>query len=227
MHDPEVEAFSIRRPWPKVSKLTREYETSFRGAFWRFWGLELYWPAMVTVWHVEPGGADIGTVCGWGTWRKHPRHWKLQFHTWQELRRRAFDRCSWCGGKSRKRDVVNCSYGWDPTSEPDHWWQSKHGVYHGDCLSVDTAHNSCVCSLVDGGPWENTLHDGIPYGNCSTCGGFRRMEAGDHASYIAHIATTGLMKSIPAGERDPEVMKRVRAIWAAHRAETEGRNDDE
>ena len=48
MHDPDVVAFTIRRPWPRRRRtlLGRRY-----------------WPPLVTVWHREPRGHDAGTVC--------------------------------------------------------------------------------------------------------------------------------------------------------------------
>lgn len=224
MHDPMVEAFSIRRPWPEVRKLNREYKPTLRGVFWRFWGREFYWPSLVTVWHVEPDGQDAGTVCKPSTWRRHPHHWKIQFHPWQHFRRWAFTRCAWCGGKSRKGDRVNVSYGWEPDRKPKHWWQGERGIFHQDCISIEHAHRTCVCSLVEGGPWKNGMHRGDPYGDCGTCGGFRRMSTGSSADYEAHVATVELMRRIPKGDRDAEVMSEVREIWKTHRA-TQGAAD--
>ncbi len=217
MHDPMAVAFSVRRSWPKIRKLNREYRTTFRGVFWRFAGYELYWPSLITVWHVEPDGRDAGMVCKPGTWRKHPRHWKVQVHPWQNFRRWAFTRCAWCAGKSRHGDQVNTGYGWEPNPKPAHWWQSERGLYHSDCLSIDHAHHTCVCSLIDGGPWENGNHRGDPYGDCATCGGFRRMSTGADADYEVHVETVELMRGIPQGSRDAEVMSAVRGLWAKHR----------
>lgn len=219
MHDPMVEAFTIRRPWPNVRKLTREYKTTFRGVFWRFAGREFYWPSLITVWHVEPDGKDAGTVCKPSTWRKHPQHWEVQFHPWQHFRRRAFTRCAWCGGKSRKGDYVNTGYGWSGDRKPDHWWQSERGLFHADCLSVHHAHRTCVCSLIDGGPWAQGKVNGDPYGTCGTCGGFRRMSTGTDADYEVHVTTTELMQTIPEGERSEVVMAAVKRLWKEHRAE--------
>jgi hypothetical protein len=74
MHDPYVVAFEIRRPWP-------------RRVHWgtRRW----YFPPIITVWHVEPGGHDSGEICRHydretkkitNGWRWHVWHWKLQIH---------------------------------------------------------------------------------------------------------------------------------------------------
>lgn len=226
MHDPMVETFTIRRPWPKVSRQTRKRKARFRGAFWYVAGVELYWPSLITVWHVEPDGQDAGAICKPSTWRRHPHHWRIQFHPWQHFRRWAFTRCTWCGGKSRKGDYVNTGYGWEPDRKPAHWWQSERGLFHGDCLSVHHAHRTCVCSLADGGPWANGKASGDPYGNCATCGGFRRMSTGGRADYEVHVATTVLMQGIPVGHRNATVMSEVKRLWAEHRANTPPRRTD-
>lgn len=137
MHDPMVVAFEIRRPWPRVNKLKREHRgpRHFLGAFWRFGNVELYWPAVITVWHVEPGGEDALTVCNWKTskWQWHVHHWRLQFLPWQRFYRWAFTRCAGCGGPSRRGHLVNVSMGWSGSKKPEHWWQGRQGVYHGEC----------------------------------------------------------------------------------------------
>lgn len=64
MHDPMVLVFSIRRPWPRVRRLTKPAtRRSFRSTFWRFGRTELYWPSLIDVWHVEPDGHDALSVC--------------------------------------------------------------------------------------------------------------------------------------------------------------------
>ena len=219
MHDPMVVAFEIRRPWPKVRKLNRPYKRKLVGAFWRFAGIELYWPALLTVWHVEPEGRDSGTVCPPSTWRKHPRHWKLQLHPLQHFRRWAFTRCAWCNGKSRRGDRVNTSMGWTESRKPAHWWQGEQGIFHGDCLSVERAHNTCVCLTSEGGPWSSGSVLSGPYGSCGTCGGYRRMaSASTRDDYLVHQATNKMMRTIGKGQRDPAVMALVRQQWAEHRA---------
>jgi len=60
MHDPMVVAFEIRRPWPRRRRLVGRR----------------YWPALITIWHVEPNGHDSGEVC------KHSHRWQEPDGTW-------------------------------------------------------------------------------------------------------------------------------------------------
>lgn len=148
MHDPMVVAFEIRRPWPRRS----DYGVSrprwhFRGPFWQVAGRRLYWPSLITVWHVEPGGHDSGEVCKhytrtqgpdgkWTTtylrgWRWHVHHWHIQVRPLQNLRRWALTRCAWCGGRSRKGRRIDTATGWD--TPRGRWWQGEPGLLHGGC----------------------------------------------------------------------------------------------
>jgi len=56
-------------------------------------------------------------------WYKHPRwhfwHWKLQFHPWQRLKRRWWDKCSYC----HKRGFKECAIG---------TWGGD-AIYHSSC----------------------------------------------------------------------------------------------
>lgn len=93
MHDPNVVAFNIRRPWPKREKMydakpgrprwkiryrhdechadcTHGDRTLFPWwrpssyrVFWTLAGRGFYWPSLITVWHVEPNNRDSGEVC--------------------------------------------------------------------------------------------------------------------------------------------------------------------
>jgi len=72
MHDPMVVAFDIPRPWPRRSSH----------------GGRRYWPALITVWHVEPGGHDAFEVCTHSShWQWHVWHWKVQIRPLQQLKR--------------------------------------------------------------------------------------------------------------------------------------------
>lgn len=51
MHDPMTVAFEIKRPWP--------YSKQFAGK--RHW----YWPAWLTIWHVDPETDGTDDSCGW------------------------------------------------------------------------------------------------------------------------------------------------------------------
>jgi hypothetical protein len=82
MHDPMVVAFDIPRPWPRRNSL----------------GGRRYWPALITVWHVEPGGHDAFEVCKHSShWQWHVWHWKVQIRPLQQLKRFLFERCIECG----------------------------------------------------------------------------------------------------------------------------------
>lgn len=186
-------------------------------------GRGIYWPPLVTVWHREPGGRDSGTVCKhharhrdatgkWRVkvlrgWRWHVWHWRLQIHPWQHFRRWAFTRCTWCGGRSRKGDPVNNSHQWDGPRGP--WWRGERGLYHLDCSSIQRAHLSCTCEVPG-----KLMHR--EYGACSNCDLFREFGREQITTDAAR-----LLKTIPTGGRDAEVMARVRAMWADHRAEEE------
>ncbi len=187
MHDPLVVAFEIRRPWP-----TRR---DSRG--WR------YWPPVVTVWHREPGGADANTVCKYsGHWRWHVHHWKIQIRPAQALRRSLLTRCAWCGGRSRKGDMVNFSHQWDGTR--GRWWRGEPGLFHEDCSSVEHAHSLCFCAVP-------VLAHG-DYGRCEACGGFRAWnQIPDEADR--------LLAALPEGGRiTPEARPAIEAAWAGRRA---------
>jgi hypothetical protein len=161
MHDPMVVAFEIRRPWPE------------RTSWCRF-----YWPALITVWHVEPGGRDAGEVCKhyrrtqnadgkWTgvllhAWRWHVWHWRIQVHPFQRLRRRMLTRCAWCHGRSVKGDYVNTSHQWD--GPRGRWWRGEPGLYHSDCSMVASAHRMCLCEIPDVGS--------SGYGRCARCSRF-------------------------------------------------------
>lgn len=67
MHDPLVVAFEIKRPWPD------SYETTGRR--------RRYWPAMITVWHREPGGRNSGTVCKQNSRKWHVLH--IKWHVYE------------------------------------------------------------------------------------------------------------------------------------------------
>jgi hypothetical protein len=252
VHDPLVVAFEIRRPWPRLSTLPpadgkrwsfllrHEHHQPYCGdhvctgnpfPWWkpRSWskfshvaGRELYWPALITVWHREPGGRDSGEVCKhtrrvfdestrtWkhrkvSRWKIHVHHWRIQVHLAQEFRRWALTRCSWCGGRSRSSDPVNVSHQWD--GPRGRWWRGEPGLFHHDCSSVQHAHAKCYCA-------DPLLsHDG--HGTCQVCGGHRawRQEP-DEADR--------LLASLPKGSRiTPDIRPAVEAAWAERRARRE------
>lgn len=179
-------------PWWKPRSYT---------AFWRLAGRDFYWPPLLVIWHVEPGGHDGLTVCSrryqdkhgkWHYtkgWRWHVHHWKLQVPPLQHARRSLLTRCAWCGGKSRNGDPVNCGRGWH--AERSRWWQGEPGLYHSDCLSLDQAHATCTCDapvLRNPGP--------TAYGTCGACGRFRPY--GLEAERLARLRE---LQAVPKGAR--------------------------
>lgn len=190
MHDPLVVAFVIRRPWPQR----------------KTWGKgRLYWPALITVWHMEPGGADSLTVCKHHTrWQWHVHHWRLQVHPLQHLRRWALTRCAWCGGKSRKGSRVNCSPGWG--ADRGKWWRGERGLYHSECLSAHRAWGMCTCR-------RPSLGESIPghpreHGKCTSCQRFRawRLDP-EHAQWAERVRDAVPLGARPNKGDIPRVVK--------------------
>ena len=164
MHDPLVVAFEIRRPWPKIqrpnerpaarwkfrhpSQGRRRWPWQGWQSIWRVAGWQLWWPSLITVWHVEPGGRDALTVCSnrdydadgnvvfHKRWRRHVNHWRVQVHSLQQLRRRLLTRCEECGRKGSP----NFSHSWG--REKTRWWQGEKGLLHSECSSLRTLRNT-------------------------------------------------------------------------------------
>lgn len=194
MHDPLVVAFEIRRPWPERSR-PRTLNGTPLPASW-------HWPALITVWHREPGGHDSGTVCKHHTryqdetgawqwwfhhgWRLHIHHWKIQAHPLQHLRRRLLTRCCWCGGRSRKHDVVNVRRGWDGPRV--RWWQGERGLYHHDCSAIEAAHDTCLCA--------DPIFEYDGWGSCVRCGKSRSYGCSPEA-----LERMRGLAQVPVGER--------------------------
>lgn len=222
MHDPMVVAFEIRRPWPRREVAVFEaerrrrgvrWQITFRSPFWMVAGRGFYWPGLVTVWHVEPGGADSGDVCRhyrreqrpdgkWKTtvlngWRFHIHHWRIQIAPLQMLRRRLLTRCEWCGGPSRSGNAVNVSASWD--RERGRWWRGERGLYHVACQSAEHAARSCVCAA--------PITEHRSWGRCARCNLFRGSGAKPE-----HLAYTAVMQRCPAGQPPtPELLAEARA----------------
>jgi len=234
MHDPLTVAFEIRRPWPSrsnVYSLGKRWQVRYAwrkwydfrpGTFMAFWtlaGKHYYWPPLVTIWHHDPSGYDDQT-CRRSRWRWHVHHWRLQFPPLQALRRHLLTRCTWCGGPSRKGDLVNVSHSWDAERGP--WWRGERGLFHGDCSSIAAAHRACACDV---GPWEHTA-GGLPYGLCANCGRYRGW-ASDAGTAAVELTTLRMYQAIPEGQRNPVITEAVRKIWADHRATTRETDTDD
>lgn len=213
MHDPMIVAFEIRRPWPQRSGFRPSGKRWKVGASpcWTLAGAEYYWPSFITVWHIDPSGYEAFHDCPRSSkWQWHVHHWKIQVQPLQQFRRWALTRCEWCGGRSRKGDLVNHSKQWHREKTP--WWKGERGLFHEDCSGISSAHNQCACHLHAGGPWESNL-SGCPYGLCATCGKFRGWEK----EQTPRDDTNRLMQTIPIGGRDSDVMAVVRRMWKEHR----------
>lgn len=207
MHSPEVVAFTIRRPWPKREKhFDGRRRWSWRPPCFTVAGYEWHFPELITVWHNEPGGHDSLSVCGHQShWQWHVHHWSIQIHPLQVWRRRLLTRCEWCGGRSTKGDSVNHSHTWDGVRSP--WWRGERGLYHGDCSTVWSAHQQCLC--------DTPVLDHSDYGHCAVCGKYRgwRQTPTIPDRYLASLPEGS---RIPADKRDW-----LRAEWAKLRAEHE------
>jgi hypothetical protein len=113
-----VVAFEIPRPWPRKSSISGRR----------------YWPALVTVWHVEPGGHDAFEVCKHASrWQWHVWHWKVQIRPLQTLKRFLFERCIECG-RRYPWGYAPVSHQWDgPGSR---WFRIGRLNYHHECSSL-------------------------------------------------------------------------------------------
>jgi hypothetical protein len=178
MHDPLCVAFTIKRPWPKRvgGPATRRR----------------YWPAIVTVWHREPGGHDAGEICRYRRMAWHVHHWRVQVHHLQRLRRWALTRCAWCGERHRKGDPISTSLQWD--GPRGRWWRGEPGLYHRDCSSYATAHVTCSCADPICAEADSK---GLPYGRCARCGKGRSFGRDD-----AWAARQRMLTAISQGRRD-------------------------
>lgn len=126
-------------PWWKPSSYT---------AFWRIAGRDYYWPALVTIWHREPGGHDALSVCRHRTqrpdgtwylssmWRLHVHHWRPQIHPLQRARRWLLTRCTICGGRSTKAHPISLG-SWNGRRAP--WYRGEVNMRHMDCAGVNIA----------------------------------------------------------------------------------------
>ena len=198
MHDPQTVAWEIHRPWP-------ERRTRHSG--------RRYWPALITIWHHDPGDYDSNDQCPYsGRWRWHVHHWRFQWHTYQHLRRSLLTRCEWCGGKSRKGGRVNCGKGWHDEKSP--WWRGEIGLYHSECLSAESAWNCCTCEV----PVLGFYDAGHPreYGECEACGRWRQWGLKAETSRWAERWRSEVS---PGARPGPDLLARERLIRSAEAPE--------
>lgn len=129
MHDPMTVAFELRRPWPNrfgesevgwcprgIIRSRAEAARRHGGRRWYatpfldWHGHRYHFPALVTVWHVDPDLRGDDDSCRhaaakrWGfqrsfwVYKLHVHHWRVQVHPWQRARRWLFGpRCAGCG----------------------------------------------------------------------------------------------------------------------------------
>ncbi|OZE35642.1 MULTISPECIES: hypothetical protein [unclassified Rhodococcus (in: high G+C Gram-positive bacteria)] len=215
MHDPKVVAFNIRRPYPEKSsrgagrtpRWKIQISRNHVSPFVTLAGREYYFPDLITVWHVEPHGEDaLRGECRGTRWQWHVHHWEIQWCFIQRWRRRLLTRCEWCGGRSTKRDVVNCSHQWDGPKQS--LWRGERGLFHMSCSTVALAHARCICEVP-------MFEQGRDYGTCLLCTKSRgwRQEPND---------ATRMLQTIPNGGRIPAEMKpHLDRIFAEIRASKE------
>lgn len=159
MHDPLVVAFDIRRPWPTRSsggsqKDGRRWHWARHGAWWKpgswspfvtAFGRQWYFPSLITIWHAEPGGCDMGEVCKhWRTdrhgnrvrndrWRMHVHHWQIQIAPMQKLKMFLFERCEECG-RRYAWGYAPVSHQWDKPGA--RWFRVERRAFHHECSSL-------------------------------------------------------------------------------------------
>lgn len=177
------------------------YKPGSYSAFWRLAGRDFYWPPMITIWHNEPGGRDALSTCRDrrqrpdGTWyltrgwKWHLTHFSLQFPPLQHLRRTLLTRCAWCGGRSRKGDVVNCSAQWG--APRGRWWQGEPGLFHEGCLGRQLDYGICTCYLP-----QLSGRNRQGYGECGGCGKYRPLNVSPE-----RLARARLVQAQPRGTR--------------------------
>ena len=93
----------------------------------RRWRRGLGRPALLEVWHEEPGGHDSGTKCAYRAMRWHAHHWRVRFMPYIEQRRR-FDRCAGCG--TRMNRAVR--FGYMGSDKVWHEWCSARAAMQSD-----------------------------------------------------------------------------------------------
>lgn len=149
----------------------------------------------IDIWHTDPGG-DYNAHCNMSSrnWRWHIHHWRFTSPALRDTRRRLITRCTWCGGKDRKRNRVNYSNGGHPR---DPWWKGQIGLFHGDCISIHSAHRTCLC--------EHPIPEHESHSTCRTCEKLR-----PYGLTPARIERAKSLVEIPTGQRTKENMGSVR-----------------
>jgi hypothetical protein len=191
VHDPMVVAFEIPNPWPKRQRWREKVDAKRYGRWglyrqrrtnaanlgepvYRWWrpkgwtlrlaGRNYGMRHLVTVWHVEPGGRDSGTVCRHhirgDTWRAMPR-WRARLDPFIK----PLDDGRWAADRSWKwhvwhwhlqihplqdlrarlfdrcalcgrRGRPNISHQWDGPGIGWRKWRSRPGLYHRECSAL-------------------------------------------------------------------------------------------
>ena len=202
-------------PWWKPSSYSPFMTIAGRG---------FYWPSIITVWHREPGGADSGEVCKHfrkvpGTerhevtraWKWHVHHYSIQIQPLQELHRRVFGRCGWCGARSTKRRPVNVSHQWDGPRR--RLFRIDRSLFHSDCSTVEHAHRCCTC--YEPAPGRPGVPGESPF-RCERC----TLHYDERRIGLRRQATL-LLKTIPRGEWHPDTYREAAVLFKEARAAAE------
>ncbi len=145
MHDPSFLAWEIRAPWPVLDRWAtrrareghtdpvisrRTNEANLGERVYPWWSLKGYrprvghwcfrFPPLIEVWHEEPGGCDMGSVCEYRNraqrrirWTfEHRSHLHARFMPGRCVRAWLLDRCEDCGHRFRWRES-RIGTGWD------------------------------------------------------------------------------------------------------------------
>jgi hypothetical protein len=200
MHDPMTLAWTIKRPWPKVSRRRYAKPKRNRRTLFRHLGpWELYWPSIVDCWHVEPGGNDSGDVC------KHYRPvdevpaWKVRLLPWFR--------------HGRKDDGTPATYVWDRSWARTHWrhWSIRFIPWRtflrwrysrcAECKGRFRWHESPTSHQWDGAGPSRKGEPGVFHGACSSVISLRRTISTEREAIVALFHATRVAADLSEEEQ--------------------------
>lgn len=96
---------------------------------------------------------------------------------------------------------------------------NEAGVFHRDCAVVRHAHLVCLCTDLDGGPWEAEI-SGYACGQCATCGKVRSWLTSQEQNDPRYpgLHSDRLLASVPRGVRDKHLVETVGSMWDEYRS---------